>query len=309
MTPLVEIIVLNWNGLSDTLDCLTSLQGLDYPNYGVIVVDNGSVDGSVEAIQAQFPAVTLIETGENLGYTGGNNAGLRYTLARGADYVLLLNNDTEVAPDSVSRLVDAAEADPSVGVAGPTIYYYDRPDVIWSAGGAIDWRQGWTHMVGLDESDIGQLGHEPREVDFVTGCALLIKKAVLERVGLLDDRFFAYYEETEWCVRIARAGYRIIHVPQAKIWHKISPGAQSDSPVVHYYMTRNRLLFLKATGAAVNAWLHTLFAEYLRVLISWSVRPKWRGKKAQRKAMLQAINDAWHGRWGQQSVSRLEARG
>jgi GT2 family glycosyltransferase len=298
--PQVAIIVLNWNGLNDTLDCLESLDQLGYQGYKVVVVDNGSVDGSVLIIRERFPAVTIIENGENLGYAGGNNVGLRYAMAQGADYALLLNNDTVVEPAFLRILVDAAEAEPALGIAGPTIYYHERPDVIWSAGGAIDWRRGSTWMVGLDERDEGQFGQVPRTVDFVTGCAMLVRRAALEQAGLLDERFFAYYEETEWCVRASRAGFKIVHVPLAHIWHKISPATQADSPLVHYYMTRNRLLFLKVTGAGVRAWLHTLFAEYLRTLMSWSLRPKWWGKRAQRRVMLQAIGDAWCGHWGKQ---------
>jgi len=296
--PQVTIIVLNWNGLNDTLDCLESLGQLDYQNYEAVVVDNGSVDGSVLVIRERFPGVTIIENGENLGYAGGNNVGLRYAMAQGADYALLLNNDTVVDPAFLRILVDAVEAEPAVGIAGPTICYHERPDVIWSAGGSIDWQRGSTRMVGLDERDEGQFGAEPRTVDFVTGCAILVRRTVMEQVGLLDERFFAYYEETEWCVRVARAGYKILHVPLAQIWHKISPSAQADSPLVHYYMTRNRLLFLKATGAGLGAWLHTLFAEYLRTLISWSVRPKWRGKRSLRGAMWQGMVDLVCRRFG-----------
>jgi GT2 family glycosyltransferase len=289
--PRVAIIVLNWNGGDDTLACLESLTQLDYPTFEIVVVDNGSSDGSAPAIREQFPGVTIIENGENLGYAGGNNVGLRYALARGLDHVLLLNNDTEVSPDFLRLLVKGAEADAMVGIAGPTIYYHDRPDVIWSAGGAIDWQRGQTWMVGLNERDTGQFGQEPREVAFVTGCALLAKRAVLEQAGMLDEQFFAYYEETEWCVRARRAGFKIVHMPQAHIWHKISPAAQADSPLVHYYMTRNRLLFLKATGAGLRAWLHTLIAEYLRILISWSVRPRRRCKRVQRDIMVIALRD------------------
>jgi GT2 family glycosyltransferase len=296
--PQVTIIVLNWNGLNDTLDCLESLGQLDYKNHKVVVVDNGSVDGSVPGIREQFPGVTIIENGENLGYAGGNNVGLRYAMAQGADYALLLNNDTVVDPAFLGILVDAAEADPAVGIAGPTIYYHERPDVIWSAGGAIDWQRGSTRMVGLDERDDGQFGVEPRAADFVTGCAMLVRRTMMEKVGPLDERFFAYYEETEWCVRVARAGYKIVHVPLARMWHKISPSARADSPLVHYYMTRNRLLFLKATGAGPGAWLHTLIADYLRTLTSWSVRPKWRGKRSLRRAMWQGIVDFVCGRFG-----------
>jgi GT2 family glycosyltransferase len=302
-SPRVIIIVLNWNGRDDTLSCLASLSELDYPSYDLVVVDNGSGDDSVPAIRASFPQVTLVETGENLGYVGGNNLGLEYAQVAKPDYTLLLNNDTEVAPDFVHMLVDAAQAGPAIGIAGPTIYYYERPDVIWSAGGAVDWQRGSTRMVGLNERDVGQFGQMPRAVDFLSGCAMLVKHTVLQHVGLLDERFFAYYEETEWCVRAKRAGFEIVHVPLAHIWHKISPEARAGSPMAHYYMTRNRLLFLKATGAGPQAWLHTLFAEYLRTLTSWSLRPRWRHKKEQRRAMLWAIHDAWRGRWGRQAVN------
>ena len=300
--PSVTIITLNWNGLADTLVCLKSLYQIDYPNFQIIVVDNGTEEKAEPAIRSQFPDVTLIENEANLGFTGGNNVGLRRALAHDADYALLLNNDTEVAPDFLRLQVEAAEADPAIGIVGPTIYYFDRPDVIWSAGGAIDWDRGRTFMIGLDEVDQGQFGHTVRPVDFVTGCALLIKMSVVEQVGMLDPRFFAYYEEAEWCVRVARAGFRILHVPQAKMWHKITPSARASSPAVHYYMTRNRLLFLKVTGAGPKAWFHTLVAEYLRTLISWSVKARWRHKRLQRSAMIQAIADARRGRWGRRAI-------
>ena len=147
----------------------------------------------------------------------------------------------------------------------------------------------------------------PRYYDLIkkfeerTGCAVLVRATALRQAGLLDERFFMYYEEVEWCVRTRRAGFRIVHVPQAHIWHKIAPSAQSDSPRVHYYMTRNRLLFLKASGAGWRAWVHTLFAEYLRTLISWSVKGRWRHKQAHRASMLRAIVDASLGRWGERA--------
>ncbi|MBI1881400.1 MAG: glycosyltransferase family 2 protein, partial [Chloroflexi bacterium] len=220
-TPKVAIVVLNYNGLKDTLACLASLNQLDYPAYEIIVVDNDSSDDSVAAIGAGYPHAIVIETGDNLGYVGGNNVGLKHAATLSADYTLLLNNDTEVSPDFLRWLVEVAEADPAVGIVGPTIYYFDRPNTIWSVGGTIDWRRGDTRMIGLDETDRGQFGQLPCSVDFVTGCALLIKMPLVAQVGQLDPRFFAYYEETEWCVRVSRAEFKILHVPQAKIWHKI----------------------------------------------------------------------------------------
>ena len=157
-------------------------------------------------------------------------------------------------------------------------------------------------MIGLDQVDQGQFGEIPRPVDFISGCALLIKMPVVEQVGLLDSRFFAYYEETEWCVRVSRADFRILHVPRAKMWHKISPADQAASPTVHYYMTRNRLLFLQAARASWRAWGYTLFLDYLRTLISWSLRPRWRSMRVQRNVMLRAISDYFAGRSGRVSL-------
>lgn len=301
--PKVVIIVLNWNGRDDTLACLASLSGIDYPVYEVIVVDNGSCDDSVPVIASVYPQATLIETGANLGYVGGNNIGLEHAKTMGADYALLLNNDTEVAPDFLNLMVEVAEVDAAIGIVGPTIYYFDRPDVIWSAGGSIDWDWGDTRMVNLDVVDQGQFSLLPRPVDFVSGCAMLIKMSLLDQMGFLDPRFFAYYEETEWCVRVARAGFKIVYVPQAKIWHKISPVAREASPQVHYYMTRNRLLFLKLSRVGVAPWLNTLLFDYGRTLLSWTLKPRWRYKAPQRQAMLQGILDFGRGRFGKVEIA------
>lgn len=299
--PSVSIIVLNYNSRQDTLDCLRSLEHVAYPRADVILVDNGSVDGTVEAVRTAYPLMTVIETGQNLGFTGGNNVGIAHALAEGADYIMLLNNDTIVAPDMIDLMIAAMEADPSIGVSGPMIYYFDAPDTIWSAGGGIDWSRGTTQMIGLNEEDHGQYGTTPRSVDFVTGCCLLARREVWEGVGLLDDRFFMYYEETEWCVRAAHAGYRIIHVPLAMMWHKISIEARATSPRTYYYMTRNRLLFLRQGGAGVGTWVNTGI-EYARTLASWSLRPQWRDRRHLRPVMLRAIRDFSLGRFGQQAT-------
>lgn len=298
----VVIIVLNWNGLKDTLACLDSLMQITYPACEILVVDNGSTDGSPEALRAAFPQVTLLETGQNLGFVGGNNVGLEYARAAQADYALLLNNDTEVAPDFLDHLVEAAETDATAGIVGPAIYYYDQPETFWSAGGQIDWSRGATAMLGLNEVDRGQFGQMARPVDFVTGCALLIKMRVVEQVGMLDPRFFAYYEETEWCVRARRCGYNILFAPKAKIWHKISLVAREASPMVHYYMTRNRLLFLKLSHASTLSVLKTLM-EFARTLTSWTLKPRWRGKALQRRAMAQAIRDYYRNRFGKAELA------
>lgn len=299
--PAVSIVVLNWNRREETLACLASVQQLRYPRFEVVVVDNASRDDSVAAIRARHPEATLIETGDNLGYTGGNNIALRRAQAAGADYALLLNNDVEVAPDCLQLMIDAAESDPSIAMAGPTVYYYERPELIWSAGGVIDWKHGVTRMAGVDEHDDGQFGDQPRPVDFVSGCALLIKLPVVQRIGLLDDRFFAYYEETEWCARAARHGYRTVHVPRARVWHKVLPHQRAESRTVRYYMTRNRLLFLKCVDADWQVWVRTLVLDYLRVLLGWNLRRSRRSQRDLRDAMVWAIFDYFAGRLGRAS--------
>jgi len=296
--PSVAIIVLTYNGVDDTLDCLASLRRLAYPRerVSVVVVDNASADGTVADVRASFPEVVVIENGANLGFAAGNNVGFRYALAHGYDYAMLLNNDTEIAPECLGLLVAEAEAAPQIGVVGPTIYYHAAPAMIWSAGGRIDWQRGTSLMDGTGEHDVGQYG-APRAVDFVTGCALLVKRAALERAGLLDERFFMYYEETEWSVRVRRAGFAIRHVPQARLWHKIPLDARFDKEYLAYYMTRNRLLFLRATGASLGTWLHALVAQDLRTYASLCLRPKWR-TRAGRVGMRLGWMDFWRGRFG-----------
>lgn len=298
MQPSVTIIVLTYNGVSDTLACLASLRRLDYPaaRVQVVVVDNASSDATVAEVRTHFPEVVVVENGANLGFAAGNNVGLRYALVRGYDYALLLNNDTEVAPDCLALLVAAAEREPQVGVVGPTIYYYAAPEVIWSAGGRIDWRRGTSLMDGTGERDAGQYP-AVRAVDFVTGCALLVKRAALAQAGLLDERFFMYYEETEWAVRVRRAGFTILHVPQARLWHKIPLDARFDKEYLAYYMTRNRLLFLRAAGASPGTWAHALVVQDLRTYASLCLRPKWR-TRAGRVGMRLGWCDFWRGRFG-----------
>jgi len=273
------------------LACLESLQKIDYSNFKILVVDNSNDGHAQSEIRLRYPDTLIAETGSNLGFTGGNNLGLSYALTQGIEFTLLLNADTEADSSFLQHLVNALKSDDTAGIAGPSIYYYDQPQTFWSAGGEIDWQRGDTHMAGIGEKESGQYGSEPRPVDFVSGCALLIKMSITQKTGILDDRFFAYYEEAEWCVRCARNGFRILHVPQAKIWHKISPEIREASPLVHYYMTRNRLLFLKLTRAGVNAWIHTLLFDFALRLISWTIKPRWRYKRPQRKAMIRALLD------------------
>jgi GT2 family glycosyltransferase len=239
--------------------------------------------------------VLIVPLEDNLGYAGNNNVGLRLALDHGADWVFVLNEDTVLAPETIAALVEAGAHDPDIGIVGPTVYHHDEPGVIQSAGGRLSARWEECH-VAQNEPDTGRF-REPRQVDWISGCALLVRRAVIDAIGGLDDRYFIYWEETEWCIRATRAGWRIVHVPAARVWHK---GVQRDyrpRPSVTYYSTRNRLLTLWKHRAPLSARV-TAWAQILRTLLSWTLRPKWRGKRDHRDAMWQGIHDYWRGRWG-----------
>lgn len=243
--PKVEIIILNWNGKQITVDCIESLRALAYPNYKILLVDNGSTDGSVPYIRARYPDLEVVENADNLGYAEGNNVGMRRAMENEASYILLLNNDTVVDPDFLGVLIKAAEADPRIGFAGPKVYFYDfmgRKDVISFAGGLLDMRKGKPIHIGEKQVDGGQHDRQ-RDVDYVEGSCMLVRADVIKKIGMLDPAYFAYWEEMDWCVRGARAGYRMIYVPGSKIWHKIGASSVGSSNV--YLLTRNRFWFMR----------------------------------------------------------------
>ncbi|MDA8100286.1 MAG: glycosyltransferase family 2 protein [Nitrospiraceae bacterium] len=265
--PKVAVIVLNWNGLEDTAACLESLAKVAYKPVEIIVVDNGSIDGSQRFLRENYPWATLIETGQNLGFTGGNNVGIRHALERGVDYILLLNNDTVVAHDFLDALVKTAVRRPDVGILNPKIYYFDPPEMIWYAGGELSLYRGISKHFGFRQIDHGQFDSE-QEVTFVTGCAFFIKREVVEAIGLLDDYFFCYSEDADWTIRTRKAGYKGFYVPSSRIWHKVGGSVQSaKSDFVMRMGTRNALYLV---------WKHTSkyqFIVFLAVFaVNWLLR-------------------------------------
>lgn len=243
--PFITIVILNWNGIDDTLACLSSLAALMYPNFNVIVVDNGSTDDSLDKLRAYrnpYPLI-ILETGCNLGYAGGNNVGMKHAVANGADYVLVLNNDTEVAPDLLDRLVEAAQAHPDVGIFGPRVYYHHDPKRIWFARGV--WNEQTLYFSWPGQGRIeSEIGAEECETDYVTGAALMFSAEVARRIGYFDERFFLVFEESDWCYRARKAGYRLRMISSAKVWHKIGVSFGSEnSPLRAYFSARNVLLW------------------------------------------------------------------
>ena len=262
--PTVLIIVLNWNGKEDTVECLESLNHISYPNYEVIVVDNGSTDDSVEQLKARYPEIKVIENQENLGFGEGYNVGIRTALQENTEYVLLLNNDTIVDPRFLDELTNVAELDPRVGFAGPKIYFYDndgrgRRDRINGAGTKLSMWTGRVWHVGENEIDSGQYD-QVRLVDYVIGACLLVKTRVVTEIGLLDSKFFTYWEDVDWCYRGCNAGYTSVYIPQAKIWHKY--GASSGGAPNIYYLIRNRFWFMRR-----NALKRQYFTFLLRFFL------------------------------------------
>lgn len=295
--PHVVAVILNTNRRADTLACLASLAGSDYANLSVLVLDNASNDGSAEAIAAAFPAVQVLPLAQNLGYAGNNNVGIAAALAQGADWVFVLNEDTVQAPDCISRLVALGENNAQIGIVGPLVFHHDEPAVIQSAGGRLG--RFWKSLhTGHNEPAEGHaLLAGPRPVDFISGCAILVRRALLEQIGALDERFFYYWEETEWCLRARRNGWQVWFEPAAQLWHK---GVQRDyqpNPSVTYYNTRNQFMLLAKHRAPLAVWV-VAWAEVVRTLTSWTVKPRWRAMRPHRDAMVQGAVDFLRKRYG-----------
>jgi GT2 family glycosyltransferase len=242
--PAVAIVILNWNGWRDTLACVASCRKLAWPKFSFIVVDNASTDGSEDFLKKNFPEVEIIQSGANLGFAGGNNVGIRHALEMGADYVWLLNNDTIVDPHALTPLVEEMEREASFGIAGSKIYYYADPARIWSAGGA--WQKGRLRVRqrGANQRDDGRYD-EVCEVGSVSGCSMLVRCSAIQKIGLMKEDFFLYWEDTEWCARAREKGYKVIFVPASHVWHKVSASTGHGSFIQYYYSTRNGFCFLK----------------------------------------------------------------
>jgi GT2 family glycosyltransferase/glycosyltransferase involved in cell wall biosynthesis len=245
LPPLVYAIVLTWNSGTDALACLASLVEQDYSNLRVLVVDNASHDGTLQAIAARFPQADLLQLDQNHGYAGGNNFGIGRALLAGASYVLLLNPDTIVERTAVALMISAAEADPHLGILGPAIISCRDPDLVYM-GGRIDWRSGDGIEILATAS---QLDASPINVEYLSGCALLVKADVIDKIGLLDERYFSYYEDVDWCLRCKHAGYSCAVIPEARVHHQNTADVQVTDPVRSlYYPRRNQFLFLHAYG-------------------------------------------------------------
>lgn len=259
---MIYIVVLNWNGWQDTLECLESLLKLTYQNYRVIVVDNGSVDGSEEKIKTwarnKYPALIFIETGKNLGYAAGNNVGLRYAMSRDDfEYAWLLNNDTTVAPDALTHLVRRMKEQPDAGMCGSTILYYHDRNRIWAQGATYNkWYAEGRHLnfnKTFNPNRMAQYQKLERKMDYIVGASILVSRSFLNDIGLMCEDYFLFFEELDWAMR-ARGRYRLVLAPESIVYHKVSASIEKAegtkkkkrfSLIMDMYGTRNRLAFTR----------------------------------------------------------------
>ena len=277
--PNVHIILVNWNRSADTLECLASIENTTYPNYDVVVVDNGSSPESVSQLRKSGDDVEIIELDDNYGFTGGNNVGIRFAMEHGADYVLLLNNDTIIASDALEKLVEVAESTPDVGIVTPKILCHPERMVIWSTGTQLNEKCIIGRLRGYGAVDAGQYD-DSVELQWATGCAMLIRRKVFDDVGSLCDDYFAVAEDLDYSYRVRNAGYRIIYAPDSVIWHKESASSGGhDAPQYVYYQTRNLLLLHNKWA---DCWRQLMVSQCYALLhfckrgMRFALTSKWR---------------------------------
>lgn len=295
LVPKCSVLVLNWNGRSFLQECLDSLCRQDYKDFEIVLIDNGSTDDSVEYVQSAFPRVRIFRLKQNLGFCGANNLAIQDALSRGSTYVLLLNNDTVIAPNVVGEMMKVIESDPHIAVVCPKIYFARDRNVLWYAGADFSlWTARAKHR-GYKRQDDGRFDGQV-SITAATGCAMLIRCAAIAEVGMFNESLWAYAEDVEWCIRFRRAGYRLRFAPTAHVWHydggaNVVAGSQA---IRQYYTTRN-LLYLGwkyarwwqmpsyAVGFTVT---HVLFFILLRL---------WRSDYEALRALVRGIWDASRG--------------
>lgn len=239
----VAVIILNYNLKDLTLKCLNSVLESSHKNILPMVVDNNSEDGILESVK-KYPEVEFIQAGNNLGYTGGNNLGIKKALENSSDFIFILNPDTEITKDTIKNLLDAAKKYGD-GIYGPKIYFSAKKQnskTIWFAGGKFDKANVLGSHIGVDEKDTGKY-EKDTDVDFVTGAAMFVSKEVFEKVGLFDERYFLYYEDSDFCFRAKKESFKIRYIPSSVVYHNNAKATGLGSPLQDYYITRNRMLF------------------------------------------------------------------
>lgn len=249
----IAVILLNWNGKKDTLECLCSLKNLEYEHYTVIIADNGSTDGSLQAISFLYPNVTVIDNKKNLGFAEGNNRAISYALDRGFGALLLLNNDTVVDPLLLKAFMATLQEHPKA-ILGAKVYLYSQKETFDHFGGCWNLYKGQFDLVGHRKQEDHSSWETPFEIDYVCGCALFARAEAFREIGMLDARFFLFWEESDFCFRAKKLGYTILVSPQAKIWHKVSASFIGGKAHTTYFWWRNRFLWIEKNLSPKEKW-------------------------------------------------------
>ncbi|OHA53391.1 MAG: hypothetical protein A2991_00085 [Candidatus Terrybacteria bacterium RIFCSPLOWO2_01_FULL_58_14] len=303
------ILILNWNGWRDTIECLKSLKAVRVPpeyQLRILVVDNGSTDASLHELRSfraniEAPSFEILETGANFGFAGGNNAGIRKALEEGADWVLLLNNDTVVDGSFAAKLLSSGKEDSRIGLLNPKILLYEAEAPhrrIWFMGGRVDWLRTRGRHVGYRQEDQGQYDAPPiQDSDYSTGCCVLARATALREIGLLPEEYFVYHEDVAWSLTARKHGWRCVVVPAAVVWHKGAASSREYSASYIRYHVRNGLILVRRAGNPMQI-MAAYFFTLPRVLwqyAKWMLFPR---KRLWVSATLGGIRDAWLGRTG-----------
>ncbi|AYD39334.1 glycosyltransferase family 2 protein [Clostridium fermenticellae] len=289
--PLIYIILINYNGYKDTIECVNSLKKINYNNYRVLIVDNASMNDSLEILKRTLKDCIIIESKKNLGFAGGNNLAIKYALDNNADYILLLNNDTLVEHNFLENMLCSFSKDSSIGLVGCKIMYYPERNIIWYGGGYVDWFKFTGIHYEMGKADVKC--DAEKEINFMTGCSMLIKRDVFEKVGLLSEEYFMYYEDVDFCVRVNDAGYKIWYNPNAVIYHKIGLSAGGEeSPFSIKWCTRNRILFMNKYKNKVSKaeFIFSRLFFYVTRIIRY-FQYKFQGRSDKAKAIIDGIKE------------------
>lgn len=291
----VAVILVNYNGAMYNEECIDSLLNSDYENFEIIVVDNASSDNSLNILQNKYRnSIKIIKSEENIGFSGANNLGIDLAKEIGCNYILLLNNDTVIKKDSIKEMMRLSNQYPNDAIS-PKINYFNKKNVIWSAGGGINWSKGLTFHYGMNEYDNNNFNNE-RVIEFATGCCLLLPLSIIEKVGYLEDQYFLYYEDTDYCTRIIKNGFTIRYCPTSIIYHKVSMSTGGgESELYCYYIDRNRLLFNKKyNDKKYISFLVYFYITRVIKILKWVLT----GKMKLAKASLEGIKDFHKNKFG-----------
>jgi len=297
--PKVFIVIINWNGTVDTIECLNSVRDIQYQNYNVIVVDNFSEIESVNQILVAHPWIKLIRNNSNLGFAEGNNIGIKYSLEHGAEYILLLNNDTTIKSDFLEPLVTCMEKDKDIAIAGPIMCYYDNPGIVWQTGGRFISFLGRLSMPYAGQS-YKMIKEDYISLDYLPGAGLLVRTSDLEYLGLLDKNFFNQCEDLDWGLKAKRHGKKVICVKRSILYHKVS--GSTPSFLKNYFRFRNQLIIVSRYSTR-NFFIPQIY--WLSVALSKILKFTYNGHRLQAYAIFLGIIDYYQGNFGPGSIDKL----